>query len=163
MLQPGTNVGIGGLESLIAEKNTLVLMSGYPVPYALLIDDDEVNNFICMKNVREMKYAERIEAKLTVEEAIAHLRSLLAQGVDHLPRVIFLDLNLPGASGWTFFDRFKELMGNTTFQTRIFILSSSVYRRELDRAAHIPEVSEYIIKPLSKEVLRDLMSRYPAE
>ncbi len=134
--------------------------TSYPLNIVWLVDDDEVNNFICMKNIRDSKFADVVVPFLTVDLALKELISLSEGNGKDWPDVIFLDLNLPEENGWNFLTRYREFVAATGKTVRLFILSSSVYKKEINRATEYAEVSEYLIKPLTKEVLSDLMKRY---
>ena len=60
----------------------------------MLIDDDEIFTYIIKKIIDETKLADQINIFGNGREAITYLEKV-ANEVDALPEVIFLDLNMP--------------------------------------------------------------------
>jgi CheY-like chemotaxis protein len=72
--------------------------------------------------------------------------------------IILLDLNMPIMSGWEFLERFEELDEIIKKQVKIYILSSSVDPRDKERAGKNKDVEDYIVKPLTKEIVLEITS-----
>jgi CheY-like chemotaxis protein len=126
----------------------------------LIIDDDEINNFICIKNIKNTGFAEYASYCLRGKEALEELSHALAGSPEDLPDVIFLDINMPLMNAWDFLDEYKKMLPSFPKPVRLFILSSSVYRKDQQKAHYYEMISEYLIKPLSKEKLQELKAQY---
>ncbi|RMG58545.1 MAG: response regulator [Bacteroidetes bacterium] len=135
-------------------------MSKKAVQKALIIDDDEINNFICIKNMRDSGFAEQAAYCLRGDEGLRQLADALENNPENLPDVIFLDINMPLMNAWQFLDRYVELKERFPKEIHLFILSSSVYRKDIEKSARYDVVTDYIIKPLSKESLRQIQEKY---
>ena len=80
-------------------------------------------------------------------EALDDLTSIMTLK-EKLPEVIFLDLNMPILNGWEFLDNFCKIPDIET-KTRIYILSSSVYSVDIEKAKNYSIVKDFIEKPLT--------------
>tara|TARA_R110000796_G_scaffold67449_4_gene154752 strand:+ start:1016 stop:1429 length:414 start_codon:yes stop_codon:yes gene_type:complete len=80
-------------------------------------------------------------------EALDDLTSIITSK-EKLPEVIFLDLNMPILNGWEFLDNFCKIPDIET-KTRIYILSSSVYSVDIEKAKNYSIVKDFIEKPLT--------------
>lgn len=118
----------------------------------LLIDDDEVNNFVCESIIRNHKFAEEVLSFERAEDAVAFLK----KSVDYkkgFPDLIFLDINMPGMDGWSFLEEYRQLPEQFTKHCSLFMLSSAVDRKDIMNAKSNEEVKEFFSKPLSPEIL----------
>lgn len=73
----------------------------------------------------------------------------------NLPDVILLDLNMPIMDGWQFLDELVKIPNAERIP--IYIVSSSVDRRDIDKAKTYKIVNNYIIKPFSVAKIKDLI------
>jgi len=127
---------------------------------ALIIDDDEINNFICIKNMKDTGFAEHATYCLRGQEGLDELTDAIENRSEDVPDVIFLDINMPQMNAWDFLEEYKKIQPRFEKPVMLFILSSSVYRKDIERSTHYDLVTDYIIKPLSKDSLRDIQGKY---
>ena len=66
----------------------------------LLVDDDEINNFISIKLIRKALFNAEITACLNGKFAIDQLVEMQRKGADKLPDYILLDINMPVMDGY---------------------------------------------------------------
>jgi CheY-like chemotaxis protein len=116
----------------------------------LLIDDDNISNFITEKLILREEFAQEVISFLSGEAALTYLQSLEQQ---HLPApdIIFLDLNMPEMDGWEFMAEFKKFPREFTDPSRVFMLSSAVDSKDIVQARNMEEIEDFISKPLTKE------------
>lgn len=119
----------------------------------VLIDDDEVNNFVCESIIRNENFAEEVISFQGAEEALTFLQSAVNHTGDQFPDLIFLDINMPGMDGWNFIDEYRKLPEYATQKCNLFMLSSAVDRKDIMCARSHEEVKEFFSKPLSPEIL----------
>jgi CheY-like chemotaxis protein len=130
----------------------------------LLIDDDEVNNFVSASNISLSGVAKTTHECISGQEALDWLLKQQAEGDDHLPDAIFLDIRMPGMSGWEFLDNLRELRQSGRFNTRkkivIAMLTSSSYPDDITRSKRYKEVSSYISKPLGLDKIAQFCQEF---
>ena len=117
----------------------------------LLIDDNEIDNFINERMITSSQFANLVEVKNSADAALEYLKSL--SGVDDFPEVIFLDLNMPVKDGFGFLSEFELLSEALRSSSRIIVLSSSISPADINKASTNPHVFKYVNKPLSEKYL----------
>ena len=127
-------------------------------PIIALVDDDKVFQLTASRTIKAANLTDRILQFENGEEALAFLKSH-ASDSDSLPDYIFLDINMPFVDGWMFLDDYAELKQLLTKEIRIYMVSSSIDPRDVDRARQNENVREYVIKPVSREKFVELLSR----
>lgn len=129
------------------------------VKKALIIDDDEVNNFIFIRQMKAADFAEKAEFVLSGQEALDTLRATNSDA-ENLPDVIFLDVNMPNMNAWDFLSEYESLRSTFSKPVKLFILSSSMYRKDVDKAFQHDAVVDYLYKPLTKELLSEVRTKH---
>lgn len=124
----------------------------------LLVDDDEINNFISIKLIRKALFNADITACLNGKFAIDQLAEMQRKGADKLPDYILLDINMPIMNGWEFLDEYKRLGLDPLGKTKIFIISSSVFSNDINKARSYPLVKSFISKPLSVDKIKEMFT-----
>jgi CheY-like chemotaxis protein len=77
-----------------------------------------------------------------------------------LPDLIFLDLYMPGFTGFDFLERFDRLYPYFLKPINIYVVSSSVNKTEQRRALSYPFVREFLVKPITQKKLENLYAGY---
>ena len=124
--------------------------------HILLVDDDEINNFISIKLIKKALADAEISACLNGKLAIEELSALQKNNPEKLPDFILLDINMPIMNGWEFLDEYKNLNIDSD-KCKIFIISSSVFSNDISKARSYPLVKNFISKPLSVEKIREML------
>lgn len=119
----------------------------------LVIDDDDINIFIIKKIVEKTGYNVEMTSKTNGQLAIDYLAGTrAAKGI--LPHLILIDINMPVLNGWEFLDAYDRL--NITQKVDMYMLSSSVYENDIEKAKTYKTVKGFISKPLSIDRLIEL-------
>ncbi len=118
----------------------------------LIIDDDQVNNFLFSRMVQAVGISEKAEAVTSGKQGLVLLEEKIASG-EPLPQVIFLDINMPLMNGWEFLEKYNKMPSSIRSQIDLYMLSSSVYPEDINKAKSHEDVVDYITKPLTKEIL----------
>lgn len=119
----------------------------------VIIDDDQVNNFVCESIIKNAGFAEEVISYEWAEDAVKDLVQAAQTNPDHFPNLIFLDINMPGMDGWAFLEEYRKLPQQITNQCCLFMLSSAVDRKDIITAKNMLEVKDFFSKPLSPEIL----------
>lgn len=130
-------------------------MNAYKYKNVLLIDDNHIDNLINRKILDNANYAENITVIDSPQEAFDFLRKSLATG-ENIPEVIFLDLRMPVMSGFEFLKSLLELPNLKPELFKIFVLSSSLDPKDINRIKENHLVSRFIGKPLTNQILEEI-------
>ena|SRR6056297_2893942 len=123
----------------------------------VLIDDDETYRFIAKHTIITLNLVDRFKIFSNGKEAIDYLRSKM-DDPSQLPDVILLDLNMPVMDGWEFLERYLILRPRIGKKIYLYIVTSSVDPADLERADRISAVTDYIVKPLTRDKLRAILT-----
>jgi len=125
----------------------------------LLIDDDEPTNFLHRIVLEEHMRPSNIMVAETVKEALKLLEQPETDRCKD-PELIFLDLNMPGLNGWDFLEklnRSEELLDEGTL---IYILTTSINPDDRKKAKETPQVAGFLNKPLTDEIVREILQEH---
>ncbi|MDN5287667.1 MAG: response regulator [Mucilaginibacter sp.] len=89
-------------------------------------------------------------------EAIMHLKNPV--NANNLPDVIFLDISMPVMDGWEFMKEYAEIKSQLGKKISIYMISSSIDASDIDRAKKIPDVIDYIFKPVDVNKLKEIFN-----
>lgn len=129
----------------------------------LLIDDDAVTNMIHKKAIEKAYCTNQIQVVSSAEEALLYLgrEGIYADQEQYpFPDLIFLDINMPGLSGWDFLEEFKNLSDEIRRALIIVMLSTSVNPDDVNKAKTIKEVSGFKNKPLTTDILGEIIAEF---
>lgn len=123
-----------------------------------LVDDDDVFVFLTTKAIEQTSLVDLIKVFGNGLDALNFLKEN-KNNVDALPEIILLDLSMPIMNGWQFLEEYAKLNPTIGKKITIYICSSSISPDDITRAKTISEVSDYIIKPITKEKLIDMLKK----
>ncbi len=121
-----------------------------------VIDDDDIYQFITKKLLEETGLVEQIKIFSNGREALAFIEEAVV-AKKQIPSIILLDLTMPVMDGWEFLEHFQLLRTTIGQSIFVYVVSSSVDPKDLERARSFAEVTDYLVKPLSKQKLTQLM------
>lgn len=128
----------------------------------LLVDDDFATTFINKKVIEKAEISEYIQVALNGREAIDYLcnQGKFESKKKEYPRpqLILLDINMPVMDGWEFISAFQSLNLENKEDIVIVMLSSSINPEDKIKAKFIEEISDFKRKPLSKEILIEIIT-----
>lgn len=130
-------------------------------PIIALVDDDKIFQLTTSRTIQAAKLTDKILQFENGEDAL-HFLKTHASETERLPDFIFLDINMPLVDGWMFLEDYASLKYNLKKEICIYMISSSIDPRDVNRAKHNENVLEYILKPVSSEKLIDLLRKTAA-
>jgi len=121
----------------------------------LIIDDDEINNFIAAKLIDKIPPKAVVSTCLNGQDGIDFVKSKLDHQ-DEMPDIIFLDINMPVMNGWEFLEEYEQIKSKIKKSVCINMLSSSVYNDDITKAEAFDTVQKFISKPLTVDKIQSL-------
>lgn len=115
----------------------------------ILIDDDTLTNLINKRFIQMISPSVKVIVFTDIAAAASFLKSM-NPSVDAL---ILLDVNFPFSSGWDFLAQYHQFQ----IQSKVIVLSSSIDTFDRDKARKYPMVIDYITKPLSLEMVKEIL------
>ena len=131
----------------------------YKYQYAMLLDDNELDNFINQKTLEANSFANKIYVNTSSKSALEFLTNLETSSsneFDIFPQIIFMDINMPMIDGFQFIDNFKNKFPKRFKSTRIVILTSSLSINDREKSKSISEDTIFLNKPLTEEALNQI-------
>jgi len=122
----------------------------------MLIDDDADDNFFHEREIKKNDLEHIIITKNLGIKALEYLKLKEEPQAD----LIFLDINMPGMNGWEFLREYKQLDKVLQSRAIIIILTTSNIARDVARANTYSFVADYITKPLTREIMGDIVKKY---
>ena len=122
---------------------------------ALLVDDDQITNFINQKTLERTGLFSQIDAVQDGSLALKYLQEHENKGKS-LPDLILLDINMPIMGGFAFLDEFKKRCFTNKENIKVIILSSSDNAEDIKRAKDLG-IDHYLTKPILGERLIDAL------
>jgi len=127
---------------------------GYNPVEILVVDDSEKDSVLIMRELRINQIANSVVVVKSGEEAIDYLFSqgrYATRLPDAMPRVVFLDLNMPGMSG---LDTLKVIRADKrTIDLPVVIFTGSHDDPSIT-SAYAAGASSYVVKPVSLDQMR---------
>ena len=131
------------------------------IPNLWIIDDDPMSSFYIKRLAELGELAHIITIYNTAQGAIDYLLHH-KKTVEHLPDIILLDIYMPEVDGWEFLTQLQAVEDQLIKRVAIYIISSSNHPKDLTRAQAFPLVRSYFQKPVTLDVLKDMVATFTA-
>jgi CheY-like chemotaxis protein len=128
----------------------------------MLVDDNHSDNFFHEREIKKQNPATIVISKNSGKEGLDYLKAT-NNTENTLPELIFLDINMPGMNGWEFLDAYHNLDKDIQSKVIVVMLTTSDNPDDEAKAKNWDFISDYITKPLTKEILEDIISKYFTE
>jgi CheY-like chemotaxis protein len=120
-----------------------------------IVDDDKIYTFLIKKTIEQTNLVDMVKIFDNGLNALNFLKKN-ADNPDSLPEIILLDLSMPVLDGWGFLEEYILLRPKLGRKITIYIISSSISPYDITKAKGINSVTDFIIKPISKEKLIEI-------
>ncbi|HET7360335.1 MAG TPA: response regulator [Salinimicrobium sp.] len=135
----------------------------YPIELACIIDDDKIYVNLVKKIIEIKKLSHNLIIFKNGEEALNYFKPILENMTEKkLPDIIFLDLNMPVMDGWEFLAEFVKIKNSFNKKIVLYVVSSSIDPRDLERAKTFGLVTDYLIKPIKLKEFESIFKRNSA-
>lgn len=121
----------------------------------ILIDDSSFDLFIYEKLLIKSGITHSVKTFNSAREA---LKFLVSKESDLPETVILLDLQMPDMNGFEFIDNFALVSQSLKNKIKIFMLSSTIDSRDIDKAVSSPYIIDLLPKPLEINQLKKKLS-----
>ena len=125
----------------------------------MLVDDDFDDNFFHERVIRNNNAADHVVVKQTGKDALEYLQSK-KDDINTHPSLIFLDINMPGMNGWEFLEEYKKLDKKFQSTAIVIMLTTSANPDDNRKAILFNGVTDFKRKPLTKEILEEVIYKY---
>jgi CheY-like chemotaxis protein len=127
--------------------------------HIVLVDDNETTSFLNNRLLGRLAVANHVSTFSRADEAFERLWGEQAgEGSTPAPDLVFVDLKMPGVSGFEFLELYNALPQLVQDQTVMAVLTTSMHGADTARVAQYPNV-EYLTKPLTEEKMRKLLEK----
>ena len=125
----------------------------------MLIDDNQNDNFFHEREIKKNNLANIVIQMTSGMKALTYLRAK-KENKDPHPDLIFLDINMPDMNGWEFLQEYNKLDKELQSQAVIIMLTTSQNADDKTKAMKWSFVSDYITKPLTKDLMKGICTKY---
>ena len=123
----------------------------------LFIDDDKATNFINQFLAKRSNHFEKVMVASSGKEGLEYLLKA-NNGETTSPEIIFLDINMPAMNGWDFLNNLKEQPTLSNNIPKIYMLTSSSRKTDINKAREYNMVKGFLTKPLTNDSLQRLVT-----
>lgn len=116
---------------------------------ALLVDDDEVSNFIFKRHLKVFHPDVKCIVRECAQEGLDYLDQLDSkQEVNNFPDLVFLDLWMPEMDGIGFLKLYQKQFYPKYPETKVYLISKGVPPEVITEAKSFPFFEDYLEKPV---------------
>ena len=127
-----------------------------PVNKLMIVDDDELSNYITGKIVEHAGLAEKADSFYSAKAALKYLKTNSSMRQGDYPDLIFLDLNLYDMKGWDFLSEYIKLKESYRRKITLFLLTNSIAEKDREQAKQFPCIKGYLQKPLTMGMIQEI-------
>ena len=122
----------------------------------LSVDDDDITQFINANTITDLWSDAEVVLAGDGKDAIEVIDNMISSDIP--PDLILLDLNMPVMDGWEFLEEYhKKFYQKYRSTIYLAVLSSTIDKKEIDRAEQHQCVNRFIQKPITKESLTKIL------
>ena len=127
--------------------------------HIVLVDDNETTSFLNNRLLGRLAVADQVSTFSRADEAFEQLwGDTTGANAGPAPDLVFVDLKMPGISGFEFLELYNALPQPVQDKTVMAVLTTSMHGADTARVAKYPNV-EYLTKPLTEEKMRKLLEK----
>lgn len=125
---------------------------------ACIIDDDAIAIFGMKRSLMSVSCDIDLLVYENGYDAFVAIKEKLEAG-EEIPSPLFVDLNMPVMDGWDFIKEMRNLLPKEAERPEMYIMTSSIDVKDMERAKKIDLGSNYLIKPVAPEVFEGLLCK----
>lgn len=125
----------------------------------MVIDDNLIDLYIATRMITKNNFGKKVLQYSSAIEALKYLQEN-QENIFMLPKVIFVDIYMPGMSGFEFMAEYDKLPISLKKYCKAFIISSSIDTQDLAKANRDNNIVAMKEKPITKEFLNEFNINY---
>lgn len=120
----------------------------------MIIDDNLIDLYIASRLITKNHFGKKVLQYSSALEALKYLQEN-QEHISQLPEVIFVDIYMPGMSGFEFIVAYDKLSTVLKKYCRVYIISSSIDERDVATTKNDKNIVAMKEKPITKEFLNE--------
>ena len=117
----------------------------------LIIDDDDISNYVIITFLKRLDRGDEIDIELDGFSALTYLKN--AESTCNFPDLIIVDLLMPIMCGYDFLDVYEKKYWNIHKDTKLVIITNSLFEDDRTKVLKYQCVSRFLIKPVNLDIL----------
>ncbi|UZR99560.1 response regulator [Chondrinema litorale] len=113
-----------------------------------LVDDEQISNFLNKKIIESELVDVVIEDYIESKKALETLKN---KSSIEFPKLLIIDLRMPVLTGLDFLEALQKSDNQKLKQLKAIILTSSLNSEDKERASKLPNVIDFMNKPLDSQ------------
>jgi CheY-like chemotaxis protein len=130
------------------------------LPAVLLVDDDQTTNYLNRLLLQRLNVTDHILVAHDGREALDLLMAQCLPLTPECPRLILLDVNMPGMNGIQFLEAYKQLPLAAQNALVIVMLTTSLHPRDVQRVEQLNIVAGFVGKPLTAAKIEAILTEH---
>ena len=132
-------------------------MKNHGQPFLAFIDDDTVFQFTAKILLKKKFNLTNILLFNNGKEAFDYIETNKSNQ-NILPEIVFVDINMPVMNGWEFIERITPYSNSLLKGIEVYLVSSSIDQRDINKSKEYELIKEFISKPLSMSTFEKLLA-----
>ena len=121
----------------------------------MIIDDNKIDLYVNAQVISRSNFGQEILQYSSAVKALEYLQSN-NDDLSLIPKVIFVDIYMPIMSGFEFMEAYNQLSGAIKKYCRVYIISSSIDKQDINRVAADRNIISFYQKPLCRAFLETI-------
>jgi CheY-like chemotaxis protein len=121
----------------------------------MIIDDNNIDLYITKRLIIKNNFGKNVLEYTAATEALKYLQDN-QDNIPMLPLIIFIDIYMPGMSGFEFLEAYDKLPNTLKKYCKVFIISSSIDENDIERSRLDKNLTAFQVKPITKEFLNSI-------
>ena len=126
------------------------MTASHRYPLTMIVDDNELDSFVLKNILSANGFTSEVVLMPDGGSALDYLKT---NNGEKLPRIIFLDIMMPGMDGFEFLEHFEKLPKEVCDKCRVILISTSESFKDLNRANKNRFVYRFLNKPITEAML----------